>query len=94
MDFQVQIDGIRKKAWKKNHFSKAASSGLYLFCDELSGHHSQINSYSFKIVNFDQVMIKVNLVKGLWRFIQIKLSTYPLKQPWNPPFFVEYTTQH
>ena len=53
--------GLRKKLEKNPILSKAASSSLYLFCDELSGHHSQINSYSFKIVNFNQVMIKVNL---------------------------------
>ena len=56
MDFQVQIDGIEKRPI----LSKAASSSFYLFCDELSGQHSQIN-----IVNFNKVMIKVNLVKGL-----------------------------
>ena len=45
MDFQVQIDGIKKKTWKRPILSKAASSSLYLFCNELSGQHSQINSY-------------------------------------------------
>ena len=44
MDFQVQIDGIKKTLEKRPILSKAASSSLYLFCDELSGHHSQINS--------------------------------------------------
>ena len=45
MDFHVQIDGIKEKLEKRPILSKAASSSLYLFCDELSGHHSKINSY-------------------------------------------------
>ena len=46
MDFQVQIDGIKKKKLEKRPIvSKATSSSLYLFCNELSGHHCQINSY-------------------------------------------------
>ena len=41
---------------KRPILSKAASSSLYLF---------SIVTNNFKIVNFNEVMIKVNLVKGL-----------------------------
>ena len=45
MILQVQIEGIKKKKIEKRPIlSKAASSSLKLFCDEISGHHNKINS--------------------------------------------------
>ena len=73
MDFQVQIDGIKKKSLKKDPFWEKL---LHLVCiyfvmNCLATTAKSILTNNFKIVNFNEVMIKVNLVKGLWRFIQI-----------------------
>ena len=43
--FRSKLMGLNKKLEKRPILSKAASPSLYLFCDKLSGHHSQINSY-------------------------------------------------
>ena len=43
--FRSKLMGLKKNLEKRPILSKAASSSLYLFCDELSGHHSQINTY-------------------------------------------------
>ena len=43
--FRSKLMGLKKKLEKRSILSEAASSSLYVFCDELSGHHSQINSY-------------------------------------------------
>ena len=55
-----------------NMLGKTASSSLKLFCNELSSHHSQIHSYKiFNIVSLNPEMLKRNLLKALWIFIQI-----------------------
>ena len=57
-----------------NILGKAALSSLKLFCDELSSHQSQIHSYkNFKIINFNPKLLNRNLLKALWKFIQIKI---------------------
>ena len=73
MDFQVQIDGIKKKQLEKDPFW-AKLHHLVCICFVMNYQAitaKSIVTNNFKIVNFNQVMIKVNLVKGLWRFIQI-----------------------
>ena len=71
--FRSKLMGLKKKSLKKYPFW-AKLHHLVCICfvmNCLAITTKSIVTNNFKIVNFNQVMIKVNLVKGLWRFIQI-----------------------
>ena len=63
--FRSKLIGLKKKLEKRPILSKAASSSLCFVMNCLAITAKSIVTNNFKIVNFNQVMIKVNLVKGL-----------------------------
>ena len=67
MDFQVQIDGIKKKKLEKGPFGTKLHHlvGICFVMNCLAITAKSIVTNNFKIVNFNKVMRKVNLVKGL-----------------------------